>query len=94
MADKNFRAEIVVIGLVQGVGFRYFVYRTAEKLSLPGFVKNLYNGNVYTVVEGEKYKIDEFYNKLKIGPMHAHVKDSSIKLSESKNEFKKFEIRY
>ncbi|MFA3782655.1 acylphosphatase [Melioribacteraceae bacterium 4301-Me] len=88
------RAEIVVNGLVQGVGFRYFALRTAEKLGLKGYVKNLYTGEVYALVEGERQLIEEFYNKMKIGPMHADVRKHSIKLSEPTNEFTKFEIRY
>ena len=36
------RAEIVVNGLVQGVGYRYFVVREAKKLGLKGYTKNLY----------------------------------------------------
>ena len=36
------RAEIIVNGLVQGVGYRYFVQREANKLGLKGFVKNLF----------------------------------------------------
>ena len=46
------RAEIIVNGLVQGVGFRYFVYREARDLELKGFVKNLYTGEVFTAAEG------------------------------------------
>ena len=88
------RAEIVVIGLVQGVGFRYFVVRLAEKLGLKGYTKNLYTGEVYTVVEGELMMIKEFFNKIKIGPSHADVKNASIKWSDYQNEFTKFEVRY
>jgi acylphosphatase len=91
---ENVRAEIVVNGLVQGVGFRYFVSREAEKLNLNGYVKNLYTGEVCSVVEGPKHLIEEFFNKLKIGPMHAHVKNASIRWTNNKNEFKRFEIRY
>jgi acylphosphatase len=88
------RAEILVNGLVQGVGFRYFVVRHAEKLELKGFTQNLYSGEVFTVVEGEQYKIEELYNQLKIGPVHADVKNASIKWSEYKKEFKRFEVKY
>ena len=88
------RAEIVVNGLVQGVGFRYFVSRKANELNLFGFTKNQYDGTVLTVVEGEKYLIEDFYKELKIGPMHAGVRSSNIKLSKSKNEFTNFEVRY
>ena len=88
------RAEILVNGLVQGVGFRYFVVRLAEKLGLKGYTKNLYTGEVYTVVEGKLMMIEEFFNKIKIGPSHADVKNASIKWSDYQNEFTKFEVRY
>ena len=88
------RAEILVNGLVQGVGFRYFVVRLAEKLGLKGYTKNLYTGEVYTAVEGELVMIEEFFNKIKIGPSHADVKNASIKWSDYQNEFTKFEVRY
>lgn len=88
------RAEILVNGLVQGVGFRYFVIRHAESLSLKGYTQNLFSGEVFTVVEGEKEIIVDLYNKIKIGPISADVKNASIKWSDAKNEFKRFEIRY
>jgi len=88
------RAEIIVNGFVQGVGFRYFVVRNAEKLGLKGYTKNLYSGEVLTVVEGEKFLIEELYNKLRLGPLHADVKNASINWLEFKNEFKRFEVRY
>ncbi|MEK6552895.1 MAG: acylphosphatase [Bacteroidota bacterium] len=87
------RAEILVNGFVQGVGFRYFVARNAEKLLLKGFTQNLFSGEVYTVVEGELAMIEELYKKIRIGPMHADIKNASIKWSEPKNEFTRFEIR-
>ena len=88
------RAEIVVGGLVQGVGFRYFVLRKATELSLVGFTKNQYDGTVLTVVEGEKYLIEDLYKELKIGPMHAGVISSNLKWSKSKSKFTNFEVRY
>lgn len=88
------RAEILVNGLVQGVGYRYFVLREAKTLGLKGYTKNLFNGEVLTVVEGERYLIEELYNKLKVGPSFADVKNASINWSEFQNEFKSFEIRF
>lgn len=88
------RAEILVGGLVQGVGFRYFVFREAEEFSLNGYVKNLYTGEVYSVVEGKKHQVEDFFKRLKIGPMHAQVKNASIRWTDNKDEFKRFEIRY
>lgn len=88
------RAEIIVNGLVQGVGFRYFVLREAQSLGLKGYTKNLFSGEVLTVVEGEKFMIEELFHRLKIGPSFAHVKNASIIWDEYKNEFTRFEIRY
>ncbi len=60
------RAEILVNGLVQGVGYRYFVLREAKRLDLNGFSENLFSGEVLTVVEGEKAVIEDLVNKLKV----------------------------
>jgi acylphosphatase len=87
-------AEIVVNGLVQGVGYRYFVVREAQKLGLKGFTQNLYTGEVLTVVEGEKVIIEEMINKLKVGPIHASVKSCKVDWQEPKNEFTDFEVRF
>jgi acylphosphatase len=94
MSNDNKRAEILVNGLVQGVGFRYFVLREAQMLGLKGFVKNLYTGEVLTVVEGEKSLIEDFFKKIRVGPSNAYVKNSNINWDASKNEFTHFEIRH
>jgi acylphosphatase len=78
---------------VQGVGFRYFVYREANNLGLKGFVNNLYTGEVLTVAEGEKALVEELIDKLKVGPLHASVKDCFIEWKQSTNEFDTFAIR-
>jgi acylphosphatase len=88
------RAEIVVNGLVQGVGFRYFVMREAQKLGLNGYVKNLYTGEVLTVVEGEKAIVEEMIKKLRVGPMHAAVKSCKVDWQEPRNEFTEFEVKF
>ena len=86
------RAEILVNGLVQGVGYRYFVYREAQQLGVNGGVKNLFTGDVLTVVEGEKVKIEELIKKLRIGPSHAAVKHCTVEWLAPKDEFNTFEI--
>jgi acylphosphatase len=93
--EKNLqRGEIIVSGLVQGVGYRYFVQRNAMKLGLNGFTRNLCSGEVLTVIEGEKFLIEDLFNILKVGPPHAEVRYAAIKWSEYKNEFKTFEITF
>ena len=88
------RAEIVVNGLVQGVGYRYFVVREARKLGLKGFTQNLYSGEVLTVAEGEKAIVEELIIKLKVGPIHASVKSYKVDWQEPKNEFTDFEVKF
>lgn len=88
------RAKIIVNGLVQGVGFRYFVMRHADNLSLSGYTQNLFTGEVLTEVEGEKSLIQELIKQLKIGPSKSHVANCFVEWSESKNEFSKFEVKY
>ena len=94
MSSIQARAEIILTGLVQGVGFRYFVHRNAQQLGLKGYVKNLYDGSVLTVVEGEKGLIDELFKKLKVGPRSASVNNAKVEWGEIKNEFSTFEIEY
>jgi acylphosphatase len=86
------RAEILVNGLVQGVGYRYFVYREAQHLGVNGYVKNLFTGEVLTVVEGERALVEELINKLRVGPSHAYVKNCAVDWQEPKDEFDSFEV--
>ena len=93
MASNLVKAEITVSGLVQGVGFRYFVYSKAQNLELNGYTKNLFTGEVVSVVEGERYLIEELIDYVKIGPSRSHVKSHSVNWFEYKNEFDIFEIK-
>ncbi len=94
MSENLKRAEIIADGVVQGVGFRYFVIRKAQKLGLKGYVQNLYSGEVLTVVEGDKFIIEELFKEIRIGPSHASVTKCIIKWFDYKNEFTNFEVRY
>ena len=88
------RAKIIVNGLVQGVGYRYFVIRHADNLNLKGYTQNLFTGEVLTEVEGDESLIQELIKQLKIGPMKSHIVNCSVDWSEYKDEFKRFEVRY
>ncbi len=66
MVDK-IRKKIKVYGIVQGVGFRPFIFRLANKLNLTGFVKNL-SDCVYIEVQGKREKIENFLKELKNNP--------------------------
>jgi len=87
------RAEIKVSGIVQGVGFRPFVYRTAVKNSLVGFVRNRGDAVVEIVVEGEENNIKHFLNDLKRKrPPLAKIYKIITKYVDNEGGFEKFTI--
>ena len=94
MGNNKVRAEVTVSGVVQGVGFRYFVLRNAKALGVTGFVKNLFSGEVFAILEGERYAVEALIEKMKIGPARAYVKNIQIAWLDYKDEFKDFEVRY
>jgi len=86
------RIHAYVSGIVQGVGFRYFVYRHAKMLGLKGFVRNLPDGRVEVVAEGEEENLRRLVSLLWQGPVGAYVKNVEVEWSEAKNEYSDFEI--
>ncbi len=82
-----------VKGRVQGVGFRYFVYKKAISLSISGYVKNLLNGDVEVWAEGEDEKLNKLELILKKGPVLAHVTEL-LKEERKPQNFKDFQITY
>lgn len=66
--------EILVDGIVQGVGFRWATKQVADQLGLVGLVRNLPNGKVFIIAQGPKEKMTEFVHQLKQGPNpYCHV---------------------
>jgi len=65
--------RFVVRGRVQGVGFRFFVERHAQRLGLRGYAKNLADGTVEVIVAGKAPLIDELAGHLYQGPRLAYV---------------------
>ncbi|MGA2297800.1 MAG: acylphosphatase [FCB group bacterium] len=89
----NKRAEIIVEGIVQGVGFRYFVYKYAKTLGLTGWTKNHYDGTVHVLAEGDEDLIQQLVDNLKIGPMRSVVQKVKVVFSDYSNEFNNFDIK-
>lgn len=86
-------ARIKVNGIVQGVGFRPFVYRIASLLHLKGYVLNMGDAGVEIEVEGEEKKIYEFIELLKEKkPPLAKIDEIKVELGKEKG-YIKFEIR-
>lgn len=84
----------LVSGRVQGVGFRYFVVREATGLGLRGWTRNLPDGRVEVVAEGESARLDGLRAALQRGPRHAEVAGvEETQISDEPGGFKSFDIR-
>jgi acylphosphatase len=88
------RIKIKISGIVQGVGFRNFVLWHARKLGLKGYVKNLSDGCVEAVFEGDKNLIEKMIEMCRRGPPSAKVDNLEIIEEKFKNEFESFKILY
>lgn len=73
MSHERHAIHAVVHGIVQGVNFRYHTKATATQLGVVGWVRNLPDGTVEVVAEGEQYALDQLIVFLRRGPTHAVV---------------------
>lgn len=89
---ENLRIHVWINGKVQGVFFRASTKDKAKKLGLNGYVKNLSDGKVEAIFEGEKEKLEKILQWCKKGPSSAIVKDVKVKKEESSGEFNDFSI--
>ena len=88
------RAHIIVSGVVQGVGFRYFTMRMARKMKLTGWVRNLPSGQVEINVEGPRGLIESLIHDLKVGNTWARVTDMEIQWESFTGQYTGFDITY
>jgi acylphosphatase len=86
--------KLTAKGLVQGVGFRWYVFREANSLGLRGYVKNLYNGDVEIEVEGERGRIEELIKSVKKGPAFSRVVDLIVEWKDYTNKYTSFTIEH
>ncbi|MDZ7289137.1 MAG: acylphosphatase [candidate division KSB1 bacterium] len=84
--------HLIISGMVQGVGFRYYVHHCARRHFLKGWVKNLVDGRVETVAEGDEEELREFVKEIKKGSRFSHVDDVQIEWLSFSNKFHAFEI--
>jgi len=92
--NEKVRAHVVVSGRVQGVFFRAKTQEKAKELGVFGWVKNLSEGRVEAVFEGERDKVEEMVKWAKKGPPGAIVNDLNVVWEEYQAEFNNFEIRH
>ena len=86
------RADIIITGNVQMVGFRTFLKNLADSLHLTGYAKNLDDGSVNVVCEGEKNNIEELINEIRgKPPSFASIVDISVEYADYTGEYVSFE---
>jgi acylphosphatase len=88
------RAHVWVEGCVQGVFFRYETSKVARNFNVNGWVRNLPDGRVEAVFEGEKENVEEMVEFCRRGPPGAQVNDVEVKWEAYRGEFSGFEIKY
>ena len=71
-------AKIYIQGRVQGIFFRAFVEKEAKDLKLKGFTRNLEDGRIEVVVEGEDNNVNKMIEKCKVGPRHSEVRGVEV----------------
>ena len=88
------RALILVSGRVQGVFFRDHTRTWAGSLGLTGWVRNLGDGRVEVLAEGEKDKLESLIGRLKEGPPLAMVESVDVTWEEYEGKFPVFRIAW
>lgn len=87
------RAEARFSGLVQGVSFRAYAVEFARRRDLTGWVRNLHDGTVGAVFEGEREDIEEVVRQLREEHPHARVEHVEIGWGSATGQFDSFAIR-
>ena len=84
--------EVNIKGRVQMVMFRDFAKRKAESLELTGTARNLEDGSVHVVAQGNENKLNKLIELLKTGPAFAKVSDVDVRWKEIGEKFTDFKI--
>lgn len=88
------RIHLIIHGRVQGVFFRDYVRKEADKLGAVGFVRNLPDGTVEVIAEGAEDKLKKLSDACKRGSFLAKVEKVEEKTEAATNEFEEFEMRF
>ncbi len=87
-------ARIIVRGMVQGVGFRYYCQKRATAAGLCGWVRNNPDGSVEAWAEGDITAIEQLIADLKVGPSNARVDTVDVLYGNPTGQYRTFEITH
>ncbi len=88
------RAHVFVSGRVQGVFFRAHTRGAAQDNNVSGWVRNLPDGRVEAVLEGDEADVEKAIEDIRAGPPHSIVDNLEIKYEAYLGEFRAFEVKY
>jgi acylphosphatase len=91
-ASSLFRSTVYYTGHVQGVGFRYTTHSIARGHEVTGYVRNLPDGRVELVAEGERRETGAFLREVR-DRLSNHIRDERRDVGPATGEFNSFEIR-
>jgi acylphosphatase len=93
-APGEIRARVLISGRVQGVSFRWYTQRTAQRLGLAGWVRNVWDGRVEALFEGPDQKVREAVTWCHHGDGMARVEDVEVTYEKASGEFEGFRITW
>jgi acylphosphatase len=94
MPSEKKSLHLYIDGRVQGVGFRFFAQKTASRLGLKGFVRNLPDGRVETYAEGNEASLNEFLQRMQEGPGAGYVSGVEQTWGQPSGNYNSFRISY
>lgn len=88
------RVQNTYTGRVQGVGFRYSVREAVCGYEVTGYVRNLTDGRVELVAEGEEEELKAFLEAIRDGQLASYIRGEDVRWTPATGEFRRFEITF
>lgn len=86
------KKHITIYGRVQGVGFRHFIKTNAKKCGVRGWAKNLENGTVEAIFEGDESSVQQLIERCKKGPAAGFAEKMDIEDEQDETSYTDFRI--
>ena len=90
--EKRQRMSIFYSGRVQGVGFRYNVKSVAAGFEVTGTVRNLNDGRVELIAEGQRSELEAFRAAIRDSGLAGFIRDENVTWTDAQNDVRGFEI--
>ncbi|MDX1520325.1 MAG: acylphosphatase [Anaerolineae bacterium] len=90
----HIRAHVFISGRVQAVSFRWYTLQMAQELGLTGWVRNLMDGRVEAIFEGEETAVRQAVAWCHHGEPPARVDDVTVDFNQASGEFKSFRVTF